>query len=126
MLRFAVIAYALLSALLITTTLVTGRRATLLTGHPHYLFTRTVVLVQRDMPTDSETDAELDALFAEAGEETRMTVEEPMFVLGLLDATGPAVLAGGLLITGWAAKRRFKQRRGPGPAIVTDHHEELS
>ncbi|HKQ49289.1 MAG TPA: hypothetical protein VJZ71_14555 [Phycisphaerae bacterium] len=98
---------------MIATSLVTGRRATVLTGEPHYLLTRTSILVERHVAPKNATDAALDAVFEEAGESTDMTVEEPMFVLGLADATGPVVLGGGLvvLVLGWRQRRR---RRRPG------------
>lgn len=113
MFRVVIGFYLLVCVGLLVTSLVTGRRATLRTGDPHYLQTRTVVLVPRETPAGNESDAELDALFAEAGEDTRMTVEEPMFVLGLLDATLPVILAGGLLLGGWAGLRRIGRKRTP-------------
>ena len=109
MFRVGFLVYVALCVVMMVTSLVTGRRATVASGHPHYLYTRTVVLVEREDPSDSETDAELDSLFAEAGEDTRMTVAKPMFVLGLLDATLPVMLAGGLLMGGWAVVRRLRR-----------------
>ncbi len=107
MLRTVVYAYAAVSLGLIAVSIATGRRATILTGHSHYLLTRTHVFVERPVAATSPTDEAFDALFAEAGESTAMTVEEPLFVLGLLDATGPAVLAGGLFtLAVWRASRR--------------------
>lgn len=106
MMRRVLYVYLCLSAALIGTSIYTGRRATSLTGEPHYLLTRTTVLVERTVEAENETDAELDELFDEAGETPTMTVEEPMFVLGFLDATGPAVLGGGLILAVWALLRR--------------------
>jgi len=116
MMRRVFYAYFCLSALLIGTSLYTGRRATSLTGEPHYLLTRTVVLVEKEVEADNETDAELDELFEEAGESPTMTVEEPMFVLGLLDATGPAVLGGGVILAIWTLLRH-RSRQKPALGI---------
>lgn len=111
------LAYALISVSMIGTSLVTGRRATLLTGEPHYLLTRSTVLVEREVEPENEIDAELDALYEEAGETPTMTVEEPMFVLGFIDATGPAVVGGGFVLAIIAAVRRLRR---PKAAIGTE------
>jgi hypothetical protein len=106
--------YVGLSLAMTATSLVTGRRATMSTGEPHYLLTRTSVLVERHVEPKNATDAALDAVFEEAGESTDMTVEEPMFVLGLLDATGPVVAGGGMivLLLWWRDRRRRRARPG--------------
>lgn len=115
MMRRVFLIYIAVSAALIGTSLYTGRRATSLTGEPYYLLTRTTVLVERTVEAENETDAELDELFEEAGESPTMTVEEPMFVLGLLDATGPAVLGGGVILAIWMLLRhRARKKAGLG------------
>lgn len=115
MMRRVFVIYIAVSAALIGTSLYTGRRATARTGEPHYLLSRTTVLVERTVEADNETDAELDELFEEAGESPTMTVEEPMFVLGLLDVTGPTVLSSGVILAGWTIlRRRARQKPGLG------------
>ena len=116
--------YLVLSIAMIATSLVTGRRATALTGEPHYLLTRTSILVERQVEPKNATDAAVDALFQEAGESTALNVEEPMFVLGFLDATGPFVAGGGLvvLLLWWRDGRRRRVRPistggGAGPEL---------
>ena len=124
MFKTAMYCYVLVALAMITTSLVTGRRATVSTGEPHYLLTRTSVLVERHVASKNATDAAVDAVFAEAGESTDMTVEEPMFVLGLLDATGPVVAGGGIvvLLLSWRQRRR---RRGPAGAAGGGAEPEL-
>jgi hypothetical protein len=105
---------------MIAISLVTGRRATVLSGEPHYMLTRTSVFVERKMEPASATDAALEAAFSEAGETTDVHVAEPIFVLGLLDATGPVVLGGGLvvLLLWWRDRRRRREvieHAGGGP-----------
>ena len=114
MYRVAVYCYAILGLAMITTSLVTGRRATLLTGNPHYMLTRTSVFVERPVESTNATDAALNAAFEDAGESTDMTVEEPMFVLGLLDATGPVVFGGGIVVLFLKWRDRRRQRGRPG------------
>ena len=106
--------YVIIALVMIATSLVTGRRATISTGEPHYMLTRTTVLVERPVEPKNATDAAVDALFEEAGESTEMTVEEPRFVLGLLDATAPVVVGGGMivLLLWWRDRRR--RRSGSG------------
>lgn len=114
MFKAATFCYFLVGLAMIATSLVTGRRATVLTGEPHYMLTRTSVLVERHVEPRNATDAALDAVFEEAGESTDMTVEEPMFVLGLADATGPVIAGGGLivLVLWWRERRRRRGRPG--------------
>lgn len=108
--------YVILSLALVGTSLVTGRRATRLSGEPHYLLTRTRVLVERKVEPGNATDAAMNAIFEEAGESTRLHVEEPAFVLGLLDATVPAIVLGGLIVglLYWRNRRRRRARPGTG------------
>jgi hypothetical protein len=90
--------YIAVSTALITTSLVTGRRASLLDGEPHYLLTRTSIYVERKVPPGNATAAAVNAAFEESGESTDLYVEEPIFVLGFLDVTAPAVTGGGLIV----------------------------
>ena len=113
-LRNAWVVYALAAGSMLTVSLVTGRRATRLTGEPHYLITRTQVLVERRVEPAGETDAALDALFEEAGEPPTILVSTPMFVLGLADATGPAILLGGVVMTAVTLVARRRRRRAVG------------
>ncbi|RIK68233.1 MAG: hypothetical protein DCC65_03285 [Planctomycetota bacterium] len=101
-------AFLLLAVALVALSLYTGHRATALTGEPHYLFTCTHVYVAEEVPPEDETEAALDAAFAEAGEDTRQTVRHPLFVLGLVDATAPLVLLGAIILAGrhYLARRR--------------------
>ena len=109
-LKIAWIVYAVAALCMMTTSIVTGRRATRISGRPHFLLTRTKVAVDRRVAPTDETDAEFDALFEEAGEAPTLLVDQPLFVLGLLDATAPFVFgAGGLLI----ALTLIARRRGP-------------
>lgn len=110
MFRKLLLAYLVLCAGLIGFSLYTGHRATKRTGEPHYLFTSTHVLVRAHIEPEDEGEAELDAAFAEAGEDTRVTALEPMFVLGLIDATGPIICLGALMLAMAAIVRR---RRHP-------------
>ena len=98
-LKIAWTCYILIVVALITTSIITGRRATRLAGTPHYLLTRTHVFVETAVAPTDKTDAELDALFEEAGEATTLTVARPIFVLGLLDATAPVAILGALALT---------------------------
>ena len=107
-LKIAWTCYILIVVALITTSIITGRRATRLAGTPHYLLTRTHVFVETAAAPTDKTDAELDALFQEAGESATMTVARPVFVLGLLDATAPVAILGGaaLAIATLISRRR--------------------
>ncbi len=109
-LRIAWTCYVLIVAALITTSIITGRRATRLAGTPHYLLTRTRVFVEQQLEPEDQTDAALDALFAEAGEPPTMTVAQPAFVLGLLDAVAPVTVLGAAILaiftlSGWRRRR---------------------
>ncbi len=120
--KAAISIYLLLCLALITTSLITGRRATEISGDPHYLFTQTSVLVERKVEPDNATDSALNALFEEAGESTALHVEEPIFVLGLLDATAPTMVVGGLIVflLCWRDRRRRRARSiatGEGSAV---------
>lgn len=95
--------------------LATGYRASQIAGSPHYLLTRTSVPVLSEVPAENETDAALDKVFEEAGEDTRMTVDEPVFVLGILDAALPITLVGcGLMAALHVIARRRHRRSGTG------------
>ena len=114
--------YLIASALLIGASLATGYRVSTKYGEPHYLLTRTSILVERPVEPDNPTDAELDALFAEdSGQPATQFVEEPVFVIGLLDAVLPIVGAGGVvLIIVWVLARR----RGKAPAQVVNSSDD--
>lgn len=111
MLRKAFLVYVAISVLLIGVSLYTGRAATLRAGVPHYLLTRTNIYVKQEVPAENATDAAFDDAFNESGESTEMTVESPQFVLGLLDATAPFVVVGGLAL-GVASLIKRRKRRG--------------
>ncbi|MFQ5430175.1 MAG: hypothetical protein ACE5E1_07690 [Phycisphaerae bacterium] len=113
-LRNAWIIYALAAVAMLAVSFLTGRRATRLTGEPHYLATRTQVLVERRVEPTGETDAALDALFEEAGEPPTIMAPRPMFVLGLADATGPAILLGGIVMAAITMVVRRRRRRAVG------------
>lgn len=102
-------AYLVISLILLATSLYTGHRAGLRTGEPYHLFTSTHIFVSQNIAPENETEAELDAAFAEAGDDSRISVKEPMFVLGLVDATGPFIVGGALLITIRAAVMRLRR-----------------
>ena len=114
-LKIAWMCYALIVVALMTTSLVTGRRATRLAGTPHYLFTRTQVFVQQPVEPKDETDAALDALFEEAGESTTMTVAQPALVLGLLDAAAPVTVLGAAILAIFTVMDRRRRRTGGKP-----------
>jgi hypothetical protein len=102
--------YTLICLALITTSLITGRRASLLAGEPHYLLTRTSIYVERKVPPGNATDAAVNAVFEDAGVSTSLSVKEPVFVLGLLDVTAPVVVVGGLIVLLiWRRARRRPQ-----------------
>lgn len=108
------LAYGLACAAIVATSAITGHRASRIAGEPLYLFTVTRIPVERRVPPQNATDAAFDALFEEAGEPVKLTVEEPVFVLGMLDAAAPAVLGGLLVVSAatWLIRRR-KQRFAP-------------
>ncbi|MEK6642711.1 MAG: hypothetical protein AABZ08_02290 [Planctomycetota bacterium] len=118
MLRRLIWPYFLVAITMIATSFYTGRRATTISGRPHYMFTTTRVLVDEDVPPENAGDAAFDAALREEGESTKIPVERPIFVLGFIDATGPFVLGGGaILLTLWAwrALRRRRPTIGPKP-----------
>ncbi len=115
MTRHAIAAFLLLAAALVAVSLYTGHRATRLTGEPHYLFTCTHVYVTEQVPPEDETEAALDAAFAEAGEDTRQTVRHPLFVLGLVDGAAPLVLLGAIVLAG---RHYLARRRRAAPATA--------
>lgn len=116
--KAALYGYLIVSLAMVATSLVTGRRATILTGEPHYLLTRASVMVEREVEPRNVTDAALNAIFKDAGESTMMTVEEPVFVLGLLDATGPIVAGSGIVLLWlWRRDRRRRTGVGTGPKL---------
>ncbi len=114
-LKIAWTCYVLLVVALITTSLITGRRASRLAGTPHYLFTRTEVFVEQEVEPVDQTDAALDALFEEAGESTTMTVAQPAFVLGLLDATAPVTVLGAAMLAIFTVLGRRRRRVAGSP-----------
>ncbi len=117
-LRAAAIAYALVAVTMIATSFYTGRRATTISGRPHYMLTTTHVLVDEDVPPENAGDAAFDAALREEGESTKIPVERALFVLGFVDATGPFVFgSGAILLTIWAWRvlRRRSPTIGPKP-----------
>jgi hypothetical protein len=119
MLRSAFYCYSLLSIALVATSIYTGRRATRISGRPHYMLTTTRVLVDEEVPPENAADAAFDAALREAGASTKLPVEKPLFVLGFADATGPIVLGGGLLLLVLKAVSLLRRRRskaGESPA----------
>ena len=110
MFRFALFAYMFVSVAMLVTSIVTGRHVSRLTGDEHYMLTRTSVFMEEKIPPKNSTDAALDAAFEEhEGSPSTLLVERPAFVLGLLDATGPFVVFGGLLMfIGWLYRRRAR------------------
>ena len=115
-LKIAWMCYVLIVVALMTTSLITGRRATRLAGVPHYLFTRTQVFVEQEVEPTDQTDAALDALFEEAGESTTMTVAQPAFVLGLLDATAPVTVFGATTLAIFTVMGRRRRRAAGRPS----------
>jgi hypothetical protein len=109
-LRKCTYAYVALCLALIATSAYTGHRATKLSGDEHYMLTTTSIFVPEDLEATNETDAAFDAAFGEADESTAMTVAKPMFVLGFLDATAPAIVLGGALLgmVSWLSRRRSR------------------
>jgi hypothetical protein len=101
---------------MIATSLITGRRATAMSGRPHYMLTRISVLVMEEVPAENAGDAAFDAAMREAGESPAIPVEKPCFVLGFADATGPFILAGGsiLLLACWWKRRQAARPTGLG------------
>lgn len=115
MLRIAFYIYLGISLTMIAVSTYTGRRASALSGNPHYLLTNTTVSVYEDVPADNPADAAFDAAMREAGVSTALPVDKPCFVLGFADRTGPTVIAGGfaLLVARWWRQRRRKYRPAP-------------
>lgn len=109
--------YVVIVVALITTSIVTGRRATRLAGSPHYLFTRTQVFVEQEVEPENQTDAALDALFEEAGESTTMTVARPAFVLGFLDATAPVTVLGAAVLAILTVMGRRRRGAAGRPSV---------
>jgi hypothetical protein len=112
MFRILVRVYAAVSIAMIATSLITGHRATALSGKPHYLLTRTTVPVEEYVPPDNPSDAAFEAAQRDAGESPALgSVDKPCFVLGLADATGPVVLIGAFIVligAWWSRRKRHK------------------
>ncbi|HUN80469.1 MAG TPA: hypothetical protein VMV81_03065 [Phycisphaerae bacterium] len=107
--------YVALSLAMIATSVITGYRASTLSGKSHYLETRTTVWVEEEVPADNPADAARDQAMREAGESTAIPVKKPCFVLGLADATIPTILAGGFsLAVAWLWRRRRLRRSALG------------
>ena len=118
MLRHLKWLYALVAVAMIATSLYTGRRATTISGRPHYMLTTTHILVDEEVPPENAGDAAFDAALREEGESTKIPVERSVLVLGFVDATGPFVLGGGavlLPVWAWRAIRRRPPTIGPKP-----------
>src|SRR5437016_23327 len=97
---------------MIATSLITGYRATALSGKPHYMLTRTTVWVEEAVPADNPADAAYDAALKGSDQTpTLTTIDKPCFVLGFADATGPVVLLGGLVVLIAAIWKRQRARR---------------
>jgi hypothetical protein len=117
--------YFFACAALVVASLATGYRVSTEYGEPHYLLTRTSILVERPVEPDNPTDAELDAMFADdSGGPATQFVEEPVFVIGLLDVTFPIVVAGGVAMLIAAAISR--RRRGRAKAVVNSSDDRVS
>lgn len=115
-LRIAAILYGLVSIAMIATSLFTGRRATTISGHPHYMLTTMHVLVDEEVAAESSGDAAFDAALRDEGVSTKIPVEKPLFVLGFADATGPFILVvGGVLAIVWVVKVRRRRRAAVFP-----------
>ncbi len=115
-LRIAAILYGLVSIAMIATSLYTGRRATAISGHPHYMLTTMHILVDEEVAAESSGDAAFDAALRDEGVSTKIPVEKPLFVLGFADATGPFILAGGgVLAIVWVVKVRRRRRAAVFP-----------
>lgn len=120
MYRKLLFAYAGIAVALIVTSAVTTARAKRVSGDDHYLFTQTSIFVNEPVPPANETDAALDAAFAEDDDEEAaadagtLLIARPMFVLGFLDVTGPfTVLGGAALAAGALVRRRRRARTAP-------------
>ncbi len=99
------------STLVVLVSLATGYRASRAAGAPVYLLTKTSVVVERPAVAADAQEAEILRRMAEAGEDSRVSELQPMFVLGLLDAALPLVLFSGLLVWGAGFVRRRRARR---------------
>lgn len=123
MFRKFVFLYLGISLAMIATSLITGQRASRISGKAHYLLTRTTVWVEEEVPADNPADAARDQAMREAGESIAMPVERPCFVLGLADATVPVILAGGVsLLVAWA----WRWRRGRLATAVAGKYDSPS
>jgi hypothetical protein len=112
MFRYVAWTYAALSLAMIATSLYTGHRATVLSGKPHYMLTRTTIWVEEVIAADNDSDAAYDAATRETDQPpTPTTVDKPCFVLGFADATGPVVLMGGSILLVIALWRRWRRPR---------------
>lgn len=107
------------STLVVLTSLATGYRASRAAGAPQYLLTKTSIVVERPAVAVDEQEAEILRRLAEAGEDSRVSELQPMFVFGLLDGALPLVLISGMLVWGVGFVRRRRAGRrfasgGPG------------
>lgn len=123
MFRKLLFTYALVSVALIAVSAVTTTRAKQISGDDHYLFTKTSILVNEPAPPANETDAALDAAFAEDDDEDaaadagKLLVDRPTFVLGFLDVTGPFMVLGGAALAAGALVRRRRPARTEPPGL---------
>ncbi len=111
-LRRIVFAWLLYSVAVVGLSLTTGYRASRAARAPQYLLTKTRVVVETTPVPVDEQEAEIQRRFSEAGEETTVPEVQPMFVLGLLDAALPLVVAGGLIAIAAALFVRRRERFG--------------
>lgn len=115
MVRRVLFAWLCFSFAIVAVSLVTGYRASRVVGEPQYLFTKTRVIAEVERTPADETEAEVQRQFAAAGESTTEPETRPMFVLGLLDAALPLVVASGLIAVAIALilrRRRIAARDG--------------
>ena len=105
-LRLAALAYFAATTIVASVAAITAHRAFELTGEWFYPLSQTKVFVMRQEEPETATDAEFDALFADAGESTQTPAEIPMLVLGVFDAVLPVVVGGGVFLGVLAATRR--------------------
>jgi len=102
------------SVAMLSATALTSWRAHRETGNTVFLLSQWRMVAMRVTPAEDAEAAEFDAAMKDAGESKKQPVMVVMPVVGLLDATLPVILAGGLWIV-WIAWRESRLRRSePG------------